>query len=97
MLVGTLTIRMNLHGVGSLKDKRKIVKSFIGRLASRFNFSVAEVGAHESKLMAIVGISMVSNDGVYIQQQFDKAINFAQKDGRFYLGKSEREMFSCES
>jgi len=97
MLVGSLTIQMNLHGIGSLKDKRKIVKSFIGRLQSRFNFSVAEVGSHDSKLIAMIGISMVSNDGVYIQKQFDKAIDFALKDGRFYIGKSETEIFSCQS
>ena len=97
MLVGTLTIQMNLHGIGSLKDKRKIVKSLIGRLQSRFNFSVSEVEAHDSKLMAVIGIAVVSNDGVFIQKQFDKAIDFARKDGRFYLGNTQQEIFSTES
>ena len=97
MLVGTLTIQMNLHGIGSLKDKRKIVKSLIGRLQSRFNFSVSEVEAHDSKLMAVIGIAVVSNDGVFIQKQFDKAIDFARKDGRFYQGNTQQEIFSTES
>ena len=97
MLVGTLTIQINLHGIGSLKDKRKIVKSLIGRLQSRFNFSVSEVGACESKLMAVIGIAFVSSDGVFIQKQFDKAIGFVRQDGRFYLGKTQQEIFSAES
>ncbi len=97
MLVGTLTIQINLHGIGSLKDKRKIVKSLIGRLQSRFNFSVSEVSAHDSKLMAVIGIALVSNDGVFIQKNFDKAIDFARQDGRFYLGNTQQEIFSAES
>ena len=97
MLVGTLTIQINLHGIGSLKDKRKIVKSLIGRLQSRFNFSVAEVAAHDSKLIAVIGISTVSNDSVHIQKQFDKAMDFVRQDGRFYLGKTDQEIFSTES
>jgi len=96
MLVGTLTIQMNLSGIGSLKDKRKIVKSLIGRLQSRFNFSVSEVASHDSKLMAVIGIAVVSNDGVFIQKQMDKAIDFARKDGRFYIGDTQQEIFSAE-
>jgi uncharacterized protein YlxP (DUF503 family) len=97
MLVGTLTIQINLHGIGSLKDKRKIVKSLIGRLQSRFNFSVSEVAANESKLMAVIGIALVSNDGVFIQKQFDKAIDFARQDGRFYMSNTQQEIFSTEA
>ena len=97
MLVGTLKIQINLHGIGSIKDKRKIVKSLIGRLQSRFNFSVAEVAAHESKLIAVIGIAAVSNDGVFIQKQFDKAIEFARQDGRFYLSETKQEIFSTEN
>lgn len=96
MLIGTLTIQLNLHWIKSLKDKRKIVKSLIGRLRSRFNFSVSEVDAQESKLMGVIGIALVSNDGIYIQKQLDKAIDFARKDGRFYLGKTQQEVFSTE-
>ena len=47
MIIGLLTIQMHLHGIGSLKDKRRIVKSLIGRLKSRFNFSVSEVAAQD--------------------------------------------------
>ena len=90
-------MQLNLSGIGSLKDKRKIVKSLIGRLQSRFNFSVSEVDAQDSKQMAVIGIALVSNDGVFIQKQFDKAIDFARQDGRFYLGNTEQEIFSSNN
>ena len=94
MIVGLLTIQIHLHGMGSLKDKRSIVKSLIGRLKSRFNFSVSEVAAHESKALGVIGLAVVSNDNVFINKQLDTVINFVNADGRFYVGKIEREIFS---
>ena len=93
MIVGVLTAQLHLQGIDSLKQKRSIVKSLNNRLKSRFNVSVAEVDHHDSKQSAIIGISMVSNESRYINQQFDKIINFMQNDGRFYLGHIDRETF----
>ncbi len=94
MIVGLLTIQIHLHGIGSLKDKRRIVKSLIGRLKSRFNFSISEVAAHDSKDLGVIGLAVVSNDNVFINKQLDTVINFVNADGRFYVGKIEREIFS---
>ena len=84
---------LHLHGVTSLKGKRSIVKSVIGRLKSRFNASVSEVDRHDSKLYAVIGIAIVSTESRFIDQQFDAMITFMQNDGRFYLGQIERETF----
>ena len=94
MIVGMLTIQIHLHGIGSLKDKRRIVKSLIGRLKSRFNFSVSEVDSHDNNALAVIGLAAVSNDNVFINKQLDTAINFIQGDGRFYVGQIDREIFS---
>jgi len=94
MIVGVLTAHLSMQGVTSLKGKRSIVKSVIGRLKSRFNISIAEVDRQDSKTSAVIGISIVSNDTQFIEQQFDAIINFMRNDGRFYLGQIERETFS---
>ncbi len=94
MIVGVLTAHLSMKGVTSLKGKRSIVKSVIGRLKSRFNISVSEVDHQDSKTSAVIGISIVSNDTHFIDQQFDAIINFMRNDGRFYLGQIERETFS---
>ena len=94
MTIGLLTIIFHLHGIDSLKAKRKIVKSAVERLRSRFNASVAEVDAQDSKQVAVIGISVVANDGSFIDKQLDTIINFIQNDGRFYVGKIEREIFT---
>lgn len=94
MLVGVMTTQLTLGGVGSLKQKRSIVKSVIGRLKSRFNISISEVEHQDSKIVAVVAMAIVSNDSRFINQQFDSILDFMRNDGRFYLGPTEREIFS---
>ena len=93
MIVGLLTIQIHLHGIGSLKDKRRIIKSLTGRIKARFNFSIAEVAANDSKAQAVIGLAVVANDTVFINKQLDTVINFVRQDGRFYVGQIEREIF----
>ncbi len=93
MIVGLLTIQIHLHGIGSLKDKRRIIKSLTGRIKARFNFSIAEVAANDSKAQAFIGLAVVANDTPFVDKQLDTVINFVQRDGRFYVGKIEREIF----
>jgi len=94
MIIGVMTAQLHLQGITSLKGKRSIVKSVIGRLKSRFNVSISEVEHQDQKRSAVIGIAMVCNDSRFIDKQFDTIINFMQKDGRFYLGQIERETFN---
>ena len=93
MIVGVLTAHLSLQGITSLKGKRSIIKSLIGRLKSRFNISISEVDLQDSKTAALIGISIVGNDSHFIDKQFDSIINFMRNDGRFYLSQIERETF----
>ena len=95
MLVGLLTVTIHLHGIDSLKGKRKIVKSLVERLRSRFNASVSEIAAQDSNQLAVIGISAVSNDGSHLDEQLDKIVNFIVNDGRFYVGHIDRETFTA--
>ncbi len=95
MIVGVLTAQIYMQGIASLKEKRSIVKSLIGRLKSRFNASISEVDHNEIKTSAVIGISIVSNNSKFMDQQLDKIIDFMHGDPRFYIGQIERETFSC--
>ena len=94
MIVGVMTAQLSLQGITSLKEKRSIVKSLIGRLQSRFNISIAEVDHQDSKSIAVLGVAVVSNDSRFIDQQLDAIVGFMRNDGRFYLGQVDRETFS---
>jgi uncharacterized protein YlxP (DUF503 family) len=93
MIVGVMTAHLSLHGITSLKEKRSIVKSVIGRLKSRFNISISEVDHQDSKTIAVLGIAIVSNEARFIEKQFDSILDFMRNDGRFFLGQVERETF----
>jgi uncharacterized protein YlxP (DUF503 family) len=102
MTVGLLRAQLHMQGVTSLKQKRSIVKSLIGRLKSRFNISIAEVDHQDSKTSAVIAITIVTNETGFIDSQnetgfidsqFESIISFMGKDGRFYIGKIERETF----
>jgi len=66
MVVGVMTAQLHLQGISSLKEKRSIVKSLIGRLKNRFNASISEVDHQDDKTSAVVGIAVVSNDSQFI-------------------------------
>ena len=95
MIVGLMTANLHLQGIGSLKQKRAIVKSVIGRLQSRFNVSVSEVDHNDSKEIAVLGLSVVGNEKPFVESQLETVSRFMQNDGRFYLGKVERETFGA--
>ena len=92
--IGVLTLELRLENSHSLKDKRHIVKSVIGRLQSRFNVSVSEVEHQDSHTSAVLGLAVVSNERAFVDQQLDAILTFMRNDGRFYLGQVEREIFS---
>jgi uncharacterized protein YlxP (DUF503 family) len=94
MIVGVMTVQLCMNGITSLKEKRSIVKSIASRTKNKFNISIAEIDRHDNKRTAILGISLISNDGRFINEQFNNIINFMKKDGRFYLGAIERETFN---
>ena len=94
MIVGLLKVHIHISGINSLKDKRRIVKSLIGRLKSRFNVSVSEVDKQDSRAQAVIGIALVSNDGSFVGKQLDTVTKFIRRDGRFHVGQIDREVFS---
>lgn len=96
MVVGLLTVQIHLQGIGSLKDKRRIVKSLVERLRSRFNVSAAEIAAQDSKRLAVAGVAVISNDGGHLHEQLDKITTFITNDGRFYVAKISRKTFTTD-
>jgi uncharacterized protein YlxP (DUF503 family) len=96
MFTGSAKICIHLQGITSLKDKRRIVKSVIERLKSRFNVSAAEIDRLDNKRMAVVGIAVVSNDRTFTISQLDTILNFIYNDGRFYVGDVKTDVFAFD-
>src|SRR5579884_3197153 len=62
MYVGVLRLIFHVPHARTLKDKRRVVQRFRDRIRSRFDVSVAEVGAQDAHQRAVFGVSVVSGD-----------------------------------
>ncbi len=91
MITGICKLEMMLFEVHSLKEKRMIIKSIIGRLQAKFNSSVSEVGYQDQWRRSEIGISCVSTNTKHANQMLDKIIDFVEKDGRVEIIRQETE------
>ena len=57
-----------IPGAASLKDRRRVVKSFKDRVRARFPVSIAEVGDLERWQVATLGIAVVSGEAARCQE-----------------------------
>ena len=90
--VGLLHLRLHVAQAHSLKDKRRIVKSFKDRLANRNNVSVAEVDAQDSHKTAVLAVAMVGSDVDYVQGALQKIVNGAAMGRDWVLVDHEVEL-----
>jgi len=62
MVVGIGAIELLIHNSGSLKTKRQVVKSILGKVRSKFDVSIAEVDHHEKWQRCTIGFAVVTNE-----------------------------------
>lgn len=84
MVIGVCTIELQVPDSGSLKDKRRIIKSAMARVRNEFNVSVAEVGHQDSWQLATLAVACVSSDATYAQGLLERVVNRIE-DGRHGL------------
>ena len=75
MVVGVLQAELAIYGAGSLKDKRRVVRSVKDRIGHKFNVSVAEIAELDFCQKAVMGFAMVSNDRQYIEKCLNKIVD----------------------
>lgn len=82
MIIGSCSIKLIIYESHSLKDKRQVVKSIIGRLRSRHNISIGEVELYDSWQTTVLGIACVTNDTGHANEIISKIIKFIDQDTR---------------
>jgi hypothetical protein len=65
MFVGVLRLGFSIVGAQSLKDRRRVVRSFKERVQNRFRVSAAEIGALEDPRRAWVAVAVVANEAAH--------------------------------
>jgi hypothetical protein len=78
MALGVLTLKMQIVGCRSLKEKRSRLKPFISRLGQEFNISVAEVDHQDVWQSAVVACAMITSNRRQTQRSLQKVVNWIE-------------------
>ncbi len=79
MVVGVGSIELIIHDSSSLKSKRKVLKSILGRVRSKFDLSIAEVGYQDKWQRCELGFAVVSNDGGHAHRMLETVVNYVER------------------
>src|SRR5437660_12013822 len=91
--VGILSVELHFPQAGSLKGKRKHVKSAKAQLQNRFGVSVAEVDHHDLWQRARLTMSCVTRDYRDAERLLDEAERYLSGQ-EFELVRAERDVLT---
>ncbi len=93
--IGILTVELHFPEAGSLKGKRKYVKSAKAQLQNRFGASVAEVDHHDLWQRAQLTLSCVAREYREAEQLLDEAERYLSGQ-EFELVRTERDVVTLD-
>jgi uncharacterized protein len=76
MVIAVCKVTLHLPENSSLKGKRRVLKSLIGRVQNHFPVSIAEVGDNDLWQLAELGVAYVSNDPQHANEVLSKVVDF---------------------
>jgi uncharacterized protein YlxP (DUF503 family) len=79
MNVGVARVSLRIPENMSLKGKRQVVKSIIGRVRGKFDVAVAEVDDNDAWQLATIGICTISNNKRHSNQVLSKVVDFIMR------------------
>jgi uncharacterized protein YlxP (DUF503 family) len=94
MVIGICHLDLVLRDNHSLKEKRRVVKSIIGRVKSKFNVSIAEVGNQDLWQSAQIGFCIAGNEKRFINSSLDKVIYFIEESNSAEIKHVEMEIIT---
>jgi uncharacterized protein len=79
VVVGLVTIQLQIPASSSLKDKRQVLRSVIARVHREFNVSIAEVALQDNHQLATLAFTCVSSDTGYVQGLMERVVQYIAK------------------
>ena len=92
VIVGLCTVELFIADSQSLKEKRRVLLGLKDRLQHKFNLSVAEVDGQDLWQKAVLGLACVANDGRYVNQVLDQALNLIRSNPAVEIVQSRVEL-----
>ncbi len=91
VVVGLLTVELFISDAASLKDRRRVVKSLLDRLANRHNVAVADLGPDRAN-QAVLALTTVANDEAHVHRVLDAALRLIESEPRAVCERVETEI-----
>lgn len=76
VIIGSVIVKIYVPSVHSLKEKRMIVKSLIGKVRNKFNISIAEVNDNDIHQTIVIGFACVTVSTKHANSIIDTVLNF---------------------
>jgi hypothetical protein len=94
--VGILAVELHFPEAGSLKGKRKFVRSAKAQLQNRFGAAVAEVAHHDLWQRAGLTVACVAREAREAERLLDEAERYLAAQ-EYELVRAERELVAVEA
>ncbi|MDB5101059.1 MAG: hypothetical protein JWM80_5480 [Cyanobacteria bacterium RYN_339] len=78
MIIGVAKVELELTDIGSLKDKRSVVKPIVQKLMNKFALHAAEVGQNDVHDAATIGVVLCGNEQRHVNEVLSKAIEWLE-------------------
>lgn len=78
MVIGVGVIRLMIHDSGSLKAKRRVVKSILGKVRSKFDLSIAEVDDQDKWQRCSIGFAVVTNESGHAHRMLQSVADYVE-------------------
>lgn len=80
MVVSMIKLIIELPDVGSIKDKRRAVKSLKEKIIKRYRITMAEVDLQDRMSFAQLGGAVVSNSRTHGERIMQKVLHFTEQE-----------------
>lgn len=90
--IGVLRVGLVLHGVRSLKERRRIVHSLRDKLRARFDISCHEVGDADVHQRAWLALVTVGGDAQVVQSVLDRVRSYVSGLGDLWIADLTAEV-----
>ncbi len=92
MRIAALSLRLFAPWVHSLKEKRMIVKSLLGKLQNRFHVSAAEIDEQDTHQIIVIGVAAIVPHNALADSIMDEISRFMEENTEAEILDETREI-----
>jgi len=78
VVVALATLTLSVAEAASIKDRRRVARSVVERVRSRFNVAVAEIDPDEPWNTVTLGVACISTESGHAHAVLEKVVGFIE-------------------